>query len=545
MSNQLTSFQEEYQFDDDDLVTPPQEPAAPAPPPVPTVEAVTTTIEIETEPNGVVEHMHQDHTEVTVRPPETVEYEQAQQMISLPPPPAPEPAPDPSLPPRPKLYNMDLERMHLELYKNRYLTPHDFLDDVGKMVHNAEVRMYEDPERLHRAQAMYTATEVSVQEFEPGFRLECERMAGRERQRRQERKEQRREQKRQEEQAAARRSGSVLDGDHPGVRRSGRNNGKEPEMTLTDPLLLERKLKRQRSRGGSNDSKESGEDNVDGGRGNKRSRVASEDPLNIGAGPSSLDQGANTHNSNVHWADDASAPALPQINDTFGATLPNGDVLALEPDKATTPLAQMSGFDPSLLNPASPAQPQRYFTTPRDGQELPPIPSSFDNTPQPTPSLQPSTSSSQPAFPFQQRVDQNYPMPSNSATPQPQASTSTGPPSTAEQPAASPSHQIDPSLGISEVEPQLPHESMEVDRAPTPLPDFHLPEYELDILRRELRDETSSLSVEQLEQLRAMCLGTVWRRRSEWDRAEMVKELRDVVREFVEEVRMDMDEDGM
>lgn len=67
--------------------------------------------------------MHQDHTEVTVRPPETVESEQAQQMISLPPPAAPELAPEPGLPSRPKSYNMDLERMHLELYKNRYLTP--------------------------------------------------------------------------------------------------------------------------------------------------------------------------------------------------------------------------------------------------------------------------------------------------------------------------------------------------------------------------------------------------------------------------------------
>lgn len=490
--------------------------------------------------------MHQDHTEVIVHPPETVECEQAQQMIDLPPPPAPEPAPEAGLPPRPKLYNMDLERMHLELYKNRYLTPHDFLDDVGKMVHNAEVRMYEDPERLHRAQAMYTATEVSVQEFEPGFRLECERMATRERQRRQERKEQRREQKRQEEQAAARRSGSVLDGDHPGVRRSGRNNGKEPEMTLTDPLLLERKLKRQRSRGGSNDSKESGDDNMDGGRGSKRSRVASEDPLNIGTGPSSLDQGPNAHNSNVHWADDMSAPALPQTNDTFGAALPNGDILALEPDKATTPLAQVGGFDPSLLNPTSPEPPQRYFTTPRDGQDMPTIPSSIDSTPQPTPSLQPSTSSSQHAFPFQQEFDQNNPIPSNSATPQPQASTSAAPPAAPEQPAASsPSHPIEPSQSTSEIEGQPQPESMEIDRAPTPLPDFHLPEYDLDVLRRELRDNTSSLSVEQLEQLRAMCLGAVWRRRSEWDRTEMVKEVRDVMREFVEEVRLDMDEDEM
>lgn len=490
--------------------------------------------------NGVVEHVQQDRTEVTVIPDESIPYHQEQQQIALPPP--PEQAPEPALPPRPKLYNMDLERMHLELYKNRYLTPHDFLEDVGKMVHNAEVRMHEDPERLYRAQAMYTATEVSVQEFEPGFKLECERMAVRERQRRHERKEQRREQKRQEELAAAIHSGSAGDGDQPGVRRSGRNNGKEPEMTLTDPLLLERKLKRQRSRGGSNDSKESGEDNGDGGRGNKRSRVASEDPLNIGAGSSSFAQATTVTNPNVHFADDISAPTLPRPSDTFGSALPNGDVLAVEPDKATTPPAQVGGFDPALLNPASPEPPQRYFVTSPDGQRVPPIPSSFDTTtPQPTPLLHPPDGHAYPHSQHaQQQFGQNYFMPSNSATPQPQAqaSTSTQVPSSL--------HQIDPSLqNASEAVPQPQGESMEVDRAPTPMPDFHVPEYELDVLRRELKDETGALSVEQLEQLRAMCLGTVWRRRTEWNRTEMVSELRAVLREFVEEVKMDMEDDEM
>jgi hypothetical protein len=33
---------------------------------------------------------------------------------------------------QPKLYDMDLERMHDELYRGRYCTPQDFFDDVAK-----------------------------------------------------------------------------------------------------------------------------------------------------------------------------------------------------------------------------------------------------------------------------------------------------------------------------------------------------------------------------------------------------------------------------
>ena len=80
-------------------------------------------------------------------------------------------------PPPPQLFDMDLERMHLDLYRSKYLTPDDFLTDIRKIVHNATVRVEEDPERLFRAQAMLTAAEVSIQDFEPQFRMECERMA--------------------------------------------------------------------------------------------------------------------------------------------------------------------------------------------------------------------------------------------------------------------------------------------------------------------------------------------------------------------------------
>lgn len=40
----------------------------------------------------------------------------------------------------PPLLDMDLERMHSELFRGRYLTPQDFMVDILKIVHNADVR---------------------------------------------------------------------------------------------------------------------------------------------------------------------------------------------------------------------------------------------------------------------------------------------------------------------------------------------------------------------------------------------------------------------
>jgi hypothetical protein len=77
-------------------------------------------------------------------------------------------------------------------------------------------------------------------------------------------------------------------------------------------------------------------------------------------------------------------------------------------------------------------------------------------------------------------------------------------------------------------------------RAPTP-PPFLLPTEELSDLTTSLTTETSLLNVEQLEQLRAMLLDCVWRRRAEWDREGMVLEMSDTMREFVREVREDLD----
>jgi hypothetical protein len=105
--------------------------------------------------------------------------------------------------------------------------------------------MHEDPDRLFKANAMLTFAQVSLHDLEPQLRAECERMAGRERQRRAERREARAKEK-AAAQAIAHGNGNGTYA--PGTRRSTRNNGQHLDIEITDPLLLERKLKRQRSR---------------------------------------------------------------------------------------------------------------------------------------------------------------------------------------------------------------------------------------------------------------------------------------------------------
>jgi len=52
------------------------------------------------------------------------------------------------------------------------------------------------------------------------------------------------------------------------------------------------------------------------------------------------------------------------------------------------------------------------------------------------------------------------------------------------------------------------------------------------------------LTIEYLEQLRATCLGMVWRHRQEWNRDELVNELMAYVKEFVCEVKeFDLDDE--
>ncbi|KAI0368432.1 AAA-domain-containing protein [Pilatotrama ljubarskyi] len=445
----------------------------------PQVELVSSTVEVHTAPNGVTEVVNETRTQQVVEQP--IDDQVQGQLV---------------MPPEPPLFDMDLERMNVELYKSRYLTPDDFLDDIRKIVHNANVRIHEDPERLFRAQAMLTAAEVSIQDFDPQFRLECQRMAVRERRRREEHRRSR-EKGKAAELAANGANGQTY---APGTRRSARHNGQELDIQITDPTQIERRLKRQRS----NEAAATPPAEEDAEPASKKSRVEGEEgeePANATDGPLSPTTGGRS--MSVRFADEIQPPA----------PLDQSDGMDTIPEETASELPRRSGFDPALLNPL-PSPTDTRTAGPTDPPDNPFTPSKPATTEAPVP--QGESSAPLNALPSDAGVilDGDQPMDTS-------------------QPAEAP-------LVASEAPEQPPPEqSMEVERSPTPLPEFHLDEDLFADLKFFLRDATGLLNVEQLEQLRATLLGLVWKHRSEWDRTGLLQELKATAREFVEEVSLD------
>ena len=423
---------------------------------------------------------------------------------------------------QPPLFDMDLEKMHTELYKGRYLTPQDFLDDVGKMVHNADVRSHEDLDRLYKAQAMFTATQVSIQEFDPQLKLECERMAVRERKRREDRKKEKEKGREKEKEKEKDENQNGL-----GARRSARNNGLQPELTITDPVKLERRLKRQRPNEAGSDSHASEEEGGVDGRDAKRTRMLVDgdgsddhDPLDIvGASPPPMH---HVH-PRVHFATPEIIQPIPRLGQLLPRIVtppqPNVDGvtdtnMVVDGTPATMSRSRSSGFDPSLLNPLSPSEEAGPFFVQSS------TPSVLLNG---VHSSLPPTPINDPANPF---LLSSEPMSSSTALHIPTAPST--PPPTA-QPCYK-STTPEPDKAPSPTTPMV------IERTPTPLPDFHVNDELVAELQQCLRDDTADLTIEELEQLRATSLGNVWRHRTEWDRDALVKELLDVTREYLSEL---------
>ena len=420
------------------------------------------------------------------------------------------------------LFDMDLEKMHTELYKGRYLTPQDFLDDVGKIVHNADVRSHEDLDRPYKAQAMFTAAQVSIQEFDPQLKMECERMAVRERKRREDRKKEKekgREKEKENQKDKEKDESQNVNG--LGARRSARNNGLQPELTITDPVKLERRLKRQRPNEAGSDSHASEEEGGSGeGRDAKRTRMlvdgdgSDRDPLDIvGLSPSPMHP---TQQPRVHFATPEIIQPIPRLGQLLpGIMTPpqpvvDGDAntnMVVDGTPATSSRSRSSGFDPSLLNPLSPSEEAGSFFVQSS------TPSVLSNGVHPS-SLPLPTPINDPANPFLSSfAAPQIPTAPSTPTPQPRHKSKT--PESEKVPSPVP---------------------MVIERTPTPLPDFHVDDKLVAELRRCLRDDTADLTIEELEQLRATCLGNVWRHRTEWDRDALVRELLDVTREFLSEL---------
>ena len=379
----------------------------------------------------------------------------------------------PPPPPKPQLYDMDLERIYVELYRDKYLTPVDFLHNIRKIVHNAEVCAGDDLERLYKAQAMLTATEVNLND--------CERMAVRERRRRGDRKKRREKEKaeKEKEKEKEEQANETADPNNPyapGTRRSARNNGQEPEVVITDPLQLERRLKRGRfAEGHLTDGRQSSEEAGEG-RSPKRSRVASEDEQQ------------------------ASRSLLSTQFTKCTTPVPDESLQPPQHDQLMHPSPRRTGgFDPSLLNPAPMLDGIGFNlngtpTTSAQNGVTPPPPSALSSTP---------------TFPIQQRLGSPNLFISTAQQPQ------------QEFPAV-PAHPVDPQPNgaASGEQRNVPHpesgppteppapEPMEVVRTPTPL----------EQLKDYMRTSMAKLNIEELEQLCATCLAAVRRHRTERNR---------------------------
>lgn len=137
------------------------------------------------------------------------------------------------------IYTMTLDKMQKRLYYNGYLTCDAFMDDISKIVSNAEEAREVDADRVFRARQMQNlATILLDQYFDAPFRAECERMAQRVLAR--------------EEQAKRDAELQKATEVHPrrpnGQRYSARRQGEVPEpQDLVDVGTLERAHKRGRS----------------------------------------------------------------------------------------------------------------------------------------------------------------------------------------------------------------------------------------------------------------------------------------------------------
>lgn len=78
------------------------------------------------------------------------------------------------------IYTMTLEKMQKRLYHNGYLSVAAFLEDVNKIVFNADQAQEVDTERLTRAHQMRNATIIMLDNFiDASFRADCDAMAAR------------------------------------------------------------------------------------------------------------------------------------------------------------------------------------------------------------------------------------------------------------------------------------------------------------------------------------------------------------------------------
>lgn len=437
--------------------------------------------------------------------------------------------------------------MHNDLYKGYYFTPDDFLEDILRIQANAEVNaiLESDAEAPIKAGQMVNHLKVmNDQTFDEAFRAECVKMSERmkEKEKSQPSSKKGRKGKGKElakgdlvanAQAAASAGGAgKLKGGRVSI--SGPSGHEVGEGEEEDGVDGERRLKRVRLEGEDNEEDAEGEEDAQGpakrargvngtnGRGVEASMEQQHHPV---ASTSQLD--------GLYGI----APHQPQPSSSFGDLLNPAASTAAGP----APVPDLIPTTPALPGVIRPVQ---ALAPP---MQVGALPNSF--------------SAAELAGPLGSAVDTPFTgaaggPPQFSSGMQASASASDfnvapsaaiiGSPLRASTPVnvvAPPGAQQlgntggeDHQMGVASSPIAGPVVVAEREPTPAPLPDFILTSSLLASLATFLSTGTDELNIDQLEQLRAACFDVLWRGRKAWERDEMVKELEELAREFVQEV---------
>ena len=417
-------------------------------------------------------------------------------------------------------YNVDLDTMHMDLYKGLYTTPDAFLEDISFIENNAEIEG--DPDSIVKAGQMTNHSKVMLdQTFDDAFRTDCARMAERAAEREKNRPT---ESKKGKEKEIARATAAVNALDrtrhpHEGIATEG-----------------ERILKRVRIEGEDADTDAEGEH--DEGNPAKRARGEDDGGIGFGGGLANLLAPPPPTNLLPHEIYQRSLG----INGSSGS---NGGTSSfshlLDPSPPGTAAGSNGPYtaggasgifsfadDPTpVMSPSS-----AFYTGPTSIVNPPIFPSVVPSLSTPLLAGPNPTAAIQPAYrPASTLVGVEVPAQPFASAPETAPVDSIMAASTDAIPAPTPP-VVEPVVAPV-AEPTPPP----VDPpTPEPLPDFVLTPHSLDAFKTFLSDGTAPLNVDQLEQLRAACYDAIWRGRKEWDRDALVEELIVLSREFVEEV---------
>lgn len=435
-------------------------------------------------------------------------------------------------------HNVDLDSMHMDLYKGFYHTPDDFLADILRIQANAEINalLENDAEAPVKAGQMLNHSKVMIdQTFDVQFKTDCARMAERMAEREKNRPEGEKKGKGKgkgkavvSEREAIAAAAAAGGGGRYGTRSRGIAARVETDgpVELPDIGALERGLKRSRREGEDSHAEDEGPapakkaKGVDGIEDDDDARGEDDEDAQPVASTSQLN-GIHAAGPSTNGFEDSfnhvPLPALTLTNSLLPDSFPLGHQLA-----------------PPMPVGGNPDLDDMEFAGPLD--DLPPLP---DLNSLPLSSLQgglfPSTSSL--AIPHLPEAgpSTNVHFAENATLVEPEAEVAVATAVERESTPANPTS--DGGAPIPDPAPREPSPIIVDPPTPEPLPDFVLSPLGLESLVRELGEETDGLNVDQLEQLRAACYDIIWRGRKEWERDGMVDEIRELAREFVEEVR--------